>query len=603
MSISESINFGSKPNLNFDSINISLVEKKKDFLYEPSLEDSYSVSSHEANSTVLDDIINKNNIKNGVIFVETTGVNKNLETCENSGDKENLKNHHNSQQPKVMEAVENLNKSIQGSNVENEETASGVRNEANVSAAQTDNQVQINDAVQVDVINSEHIIKNNNVTNFNGCLDSNDKIVALNNGDGAAVDGNGGGNDANTCDVNGSNVNGDINKMCNNSNVVEKSSSVLKSETASKGTLVLKSNAASKNTSTLRNKSAIKSKILLKKKPVLKNKPVLKSKTVLKDKKLLKINSITKNKSTLKNNVNKKFKNLQPKKIQSSNVTDQTVLNCTSTNTNENSNVTNKNDDNIKRNSNSQRDDNIENDANSKQREDAVKKSSVETSESNKKTTVTKKHLNLNMTADIKKDSNVKKNANITVKDSNVKKNTVAKKDSNAKKCLNVKKDAKTKKLLNVKKDDIVLNGEVAGKTGEDICQQILEKLSVDDLDIGQFRSQSYDNGSNIASIHKGVQARIAEKNELAEFVPCLAQSINLKFGKKILARSDALMDGVLKTLQKMRQNPMECWIKEAGEVAEKCGVDPIMQNKRIQKRKKQFDEMCEDELPILQPV
>lgn len=63
-----------------------------------------------------------------------------------------------------------------------------------------------------------------------------------------------------------------------------------------------------------------------------------------------------------------------------------------------------------------------------------------------------------------------------------------------------------------------------------------------------------------------------------------------------------ALMDGVLKTLQKMRQNPMEYWIKETGEIAEKSG-DPILQNKRIPKRKKHFDEMCEEELQTLQPV
>nr|CAI5851170.1 unnamed protein product [Callosobruchus analis] len=69
---------------------------------------------------------------------------------------------------------------------------------------------------------------------------------------------------------------------------------------------------------------------------------------------------------------------------------------------------------------------------------------------------------------------------------------------------------------------------EVVGKTGQDICQQILEKLAVDDLDIGQCHGQSDDNGSNMASIHKGVQARIAEKNELAEFLPCLADSLNL---------------------------------------------------------------------------
>ncbi|OWR44216.1 zinc finger MYM-type protein 1 [Danaus plexippus plexippus] len=45
---------------------------------------------------------------------------------------------------------------------------------------------------------------------------------------------------------------------------------------------------------------------------------------------------------------------------------------------------------------------------------------------------------------------------------------------------------------------------------------------------IGQCRGQSYDNGANMAGIHKGVQARIAERNELAEFVPCLAHSLNL---------------------------------------------------------------------------
>ncbi|VEN56975.1 unnamed protein product [Callosobruchus maculatus] len=266
---------------------------------------------------------------------------------------------------------------------------------------------------------------------------------------------------------------------------------------------------------------------------------------------------------------------------------------------------------------------------------------------------------------------------------------------------------------------------EVAGKTGEIICQQILEKLTVDALDIDQCRGQSYDNGSNMAGIYKGAQARIAERNELAEFVPCLAHSLNLvgvhsasscqeainlfgliqkvytffvgsstrwdimkKYVKTnlkgcsqtrwsakhvavnallnnlpkvaealeevkqtshapeakyeagyllnaiknfnfilnltiwanilreinrvnieiqkediILARSVALMDGLLKTLQKMRENPMEYWIKEAAEVAAKTGVEPILQHKRIPKRKKQFDETCEDELQTLQPV
>ncbi|GBP53239.1 hypothetical protein EVAR_88123_1 [Eumeta japonica] len=80
---------------------------------------------------------------------------------------------------------------------------------------------------------------------------------------------------------------------------------------------------------------------------------------------------------------------------------------------------------------------------------------------------------------------------------------------------------------------------------------------------------------------------------------------VNIEIQKEdiILSHSVALMDSLLKTLQKMRQNPMEYWIKEAGEFAEKSGVDPILQNKRISKRKKHFDEMCEDELQTLQPV
>lgn len=265
---------------------------------------------------------------------------------------------------------------------------------------------------------------------------------------------------------------------------------------------------------------------------------------------------------------------------------------------------------------------------------------------------------------------------------------------------------------------------EVAGKTGEYICQQIIEKLTVDGLDIKQCRGQSYDNGANMAGTYNGVQARIAAINDLAEFVPCLAHSLNLVgvhsasscpeainlFGliqkvfcffvgsttrwdimkkyvktnlkgssqtrwsakhvavkallnnfpevvtsleeiketshapevkyeaghllnsmKKfkfilsltiwanilreinrvnieiqkediILARSVALMDGLMKTLQKMRENSIEYWIEEAKEVAEKIGVEPVLPNKRIPKCKKQFDEMCNDESQTLQP-
>ncbi|XP_044766148.1 uncharacterized protein LOC123322270 [Coccinella septempunctata] len=63
---------------------------------------------------------------------------------------------------------------------------------------------------------------------------------------------------------------------------------------------------------------------------------------------------------------------------------------------------------------------------------------------------------------------------------------------------------------------------EVDGKTGEYISQRILDKLQADDLDVEKCRGQSYDNGSNMAGIYKGVQSRILRMNELAVFVPCL---------------------------------------------------------------------------------
>ncbi|XP_047127583.1 uncharacterized protein LOC101241302 [Hydra vulgaris] len=47
-------------------------------------------------------------------------------------------------------------------------------------------------------------------------------------------------------------------------------------------------------------------------------------------------------------------------------------------------------------------------------------------------------------------------------------------------------------------------------------------------LDIKYCRGQSYDNASNMAGKYSGLQARIREKNPLAEYVPCFAHSLNL---------------------------------------------------------------------------
>ncbi|CAH1100181.1 unnamed protein product [Psylliodes chrysocephalus] len=57
---------------------------------------------------------------------------------------------------------------------------------------------------------------------------------------------------------------------------------------------------------------------------------------------------------------------------------------------------------------------------------------------------------------------------------------------------------------------------------------------------------------------------------------------MNIEIQKQdiILARSVSLMDGLMKTLQKMIENLMEYWIEEAKEVAGKIGVEPILPNK-----------------------
>lgn len=67
-----------------------------------------------------------------------------------------------------------------------------------------------------------------------------------------------------------------------------------------------------------------------------------------------------------------------------------------------------------------------------------------------------------------------------------------------------------------------------------------------------------------------------------------------------ILANSVALVDGFLKTLQKMRLNPIVNCINEAEEVPKKLALSLFCNTKRIPKRKKHSDEMCEDDLQTL---
>ena len=66
------------------------------------------------------------------------------------------------------------------------------------------------------------------------------------------------------------------------------------------------------------------------------------------------------------------------------------------------------------------------------------------------------------------------------------------------------------------------------GKTSEDITKMILQKLDNDGININDCRGQGYDNAASMAGIHRGVQQRIKNVNEKAEFIACTNHSLNL---------------------------------------------------------------------------
>jgi len=66
------------------------------------------------------------------------------------------------------------------------------------------------------------------------------------------------------------------------------------------------------------------------------------------------------------------------------------------------------------------------------------------------------------------------------------------------------------------------------GKDAQDVSNLILEKLEKDDIDIQNCRGQSYDNASVMSGKYSGVQARIKEINDKAEYINCTNHSLNL---------------------------------------------------------------------------
>lgn len=66
------------------------------------------------------------------------------------------------------------------------------------------------------------------------------------------------------------------------------------------------------------------------------------------------------------------------------------------------------------------------------------------------------------------------------------------------------------------------------GHKSEELTTAVLKTLETFGLDIKDCRGQSYDNAANMSGVYSGLQARIKEHNELAEYIPCSAHSLNL---------------------------------------------------------------------------
>lgn len=56
----------------------------------------------------------------------------------------------------------------------------------------------------------------------------------------------------------------------------------------------------------------------------------------------------------------------------------------------------------------------------------------------------------------------------------------------------------------------------------------VLKLLEMFEIDLMDFRGQSYDNASNMSGKYLGLQARINEINSKASYIPCAAHSLNL---------------------------------------------------------------------------
>lgn len=68
----------------------------------------------------------------------------------------------------------------------------------------------------------------------------------------------------------------------------------------------------------------------------------------------------------------------------------------------------------------------------------------------------------------------------------------------------------------------------VNSTTGLHLSEILVKQLELYSINIGDYRDQAYNNGSNMVGQYQGVQTRISNINPRAFFTPCAAHSVNI---------------------------------------------------------------------------
>ena len=66
------------------------------------------------------------------------------------------------------------------------------------------------------------------------------------------------------------------------------------------------------------------------------------------------------------------------------------------------------------------------------------------------------------------------------------------------------------------------------GHTGHQLADFLFEFIEDNEISLKDLRGQSYDNASNMSGKYTGMQAIIKERNHQAEYISCVAHSLNL---------------------------------------------------------------------------